>query len=101
MVYPDTLQKALNSGDIIAIRAALIAIVDKDKNTSKAQATMFAEAVSAELATKNIQLFVEDNGRFKLPPEQEWTTETWHNIKAAMQTNFSKEKFVLNITVRM
>ena len=95
-----TLQKALNSGDIIAIRAALIAIVDKDKNTSKAQATMFAEAVSAELATKNIQLFVEDNGRFKLPPEQEWTTETWHNIKAAMQTNFSKEKFILADQVR-
>ena len=37
MVYPETLQKALNSGDIIAIRAALIAIVDKDKNAKKAQ----------------------------------------------------------------
>lgn len=95
MVYPETLQKALNSGDIIAIRAALIAIVDKDKNAKKAQATIFADAVSTELSTKNIQLFVKDNGRFKLPPEQEWTIETWHNVKAAMQTNFSREKFIL------
>lgn len=100
MVYPETLQKALTSGDIIAIRAALIAVVDKDKNAPQAKATMFAEAVSVELASKNIQLFVEDNGRFKLPPEQEWTPETWHNIKAAMQTNFSREKFILADQVR-
>lgn len=101
MTYPEPLQKALRSGDMIAIRAALIAIVDKDKSSSTPQATKFADAVSSDLHSQNISLFVEDNGRFKLPPKEDWTVDTWHSIKAAMQTNFSREKFVWADQVRM
>ena len=101
MTYPEPLQKALRSGDIIAIRAALIAIVDKDKDNTTPQAIKIADAVSSDLRTQNISLFVSDNGRYKLPPEGDWTVDTWHGIKAAMQTNFSREKFVWADQVRM
>lgn len=95
MTYTVPLRKAIAAGDLSAIRAALIAIVDRDKNFAEPQATQIADEVDAQLKSKNISLFEKDDGEPSLPSELEWNVDSWHLVKAAMPWNFSREKFVL------
>lgn len=93
------LKRAIDTLDIIGARAAIIAYVDADIHRETMLGLKVADKVNRIFKKHGKDLFSEDNGRLQPIPKEEWTIDFVHEIKAALLTNFSREKIALALDV--
>lgn len=88
------LESAIKAGDVDAARIAIRAIADADVNRNVLQSLACADEAARALKSVGVALFEEDDGRFVMPPESEWSEALWAKIKGGLDWNFSRERLV-------
>ena len=94
MPLPNQLRKAIQNGDVLQARTALqveLALED----TKAASPNALKHALEAAKSFDNPDLFVSDDGCLPFIPETEWDSGYFRKIRAALISNFSKEKLEL------
>ncbi len=97
--FPPKLIKAIHEGNDIHARTAIIGLLDHDdRNPSE----IYSIALKAEklFKEKNVELFEPDDHIVERPSREEWTRRTLIKVKAALLTNFSKEKVKLGCEIK-
>lgn len=95
MDFIKTLDKAIAENDIFLARGSLITYVDNDPKREHFIALVVADKVDSIFRDKGLDFFEAEDNWLKPVPEDEWDSDYWNNIKAAMRMNFSREKISL------
>jgi len=91
MAYSNQLREALNQKDVRQARNAIqVELALKDPNAREPKALKDAMAIVSFFPGQD--LFVPDDGCLPFLPKTEWNPEYFRRIRAALITNFSKEK---------
>ena len=95
MNYSDKLRTAIQEQNVIHARTAILSYLDSDATTAMPQAFRIAVEVADKFTDKDDPFFDQENHILEVPPKTEWNSSLLRKIKAALQTNFSREKLEL------
>ena len=95
MNYSDKLRTAIQEQNVIHARTAILSYLDSDATTAMPQALRIAVEVADKFTDKDDPFFDQENHILEVPPKTEWNSSLLRKIKAALQTNFSREKLEL------
>ena len=95
MSYSDKLRTAIQEKNVIHARTAILSYLDSDATMAIPQAYSIAVEIADNFTDPEDPFFDKENNLLVIPPKQEWDSSLLRKIKAALQTNFSKEKLEL------
>lgn len=95
MSYSDKLRTAIQEKNVIHARTAILSYLDSDATMAMPQARRIAMEIADKFTDPEDPFFDKENNLLEIPPKQEWDSSLLRKIKAALQTNFSKEKLDL------
>ena len=88
------LKQAIESGDVDSARIEIRAIADADIGRDTPIAVLCADQAHSEFMAQGKSLYEEDDGRFSMPPQGEWSKALLYKIKGGLDWNFSRERLV-------
>ena len=95
MQYSDKLQTAIQEQNIVHARTAILSYLDRDETNPTPQALRIAIEVADKFTNPEDPFWDPENHLWEIPPQHEWDVHFLIKIKAALLTNFSKEKLEL------
>jgi len=95
MSYSDKLRTAIQEQNVIHARTAILSYLDSDATMAMPQALRIAVEIADKFTDPEDPFFDQENHILEIPPKTEWDSSLLRKIKAALQTNFSKEKLEL------
>ena len=95
------LDRAVADFDVDAARIAIRLISREDMHREVPQALSLADEACRVFKEKGIDFFEEDDGRFVMPPESEWSEDLLYTIRGGLDWNFSRKRLecLQNLTV--
>ena len=95
MRYSDKLQTAIQEQNIVHARTAILSYLNRDETNPTPQALRIAIEVADKFTNPEDPFWDPENHLWEIPPQHEWDVHFLIKIKAALLTNFSKEKLEL------
>lgn len=95
MEYSKKLQNAIHEQNVVHARTAILSYLDADENNPSPQALRIAIEISEKFTDLQDPFFDEEDHILEIPPQKTWNRSLLIKIKAALLTNFSREKLEL------
>ena len=95
MNYVDELRSAIREQNVSRARAMVLSLLTMDETAPEPQALRLAMEIAGKFTDPETPFFDQEDHLWKIPPNTDWDPALLRKIKAALLTNFSKEKLEL------